>query len=256
MNIVIFDTETIGVDKLFCYNIGYAICDTESGQVLTSHDFIVEQVWHNPMLFSTAYYAEKRPIYIKAMRSRKTAMEKYGYIMQFMIREFKAFDVQGAYAYNSDFDERVFNFNCEWFKTANPFDNIPIFDIRAYAFKKIAFTKIYQDYCDKHSHYTESGNYSTTAENIYRFITDNETFKEDHTALSDSLIEHCILQHCINLGCEWNTTYKAYKSVPKKEKKTLIVRTIDGEEFSYPYKKAIDYKEKKGIKKIILKGDC
>ena len=29
MNILVFDTETISVDKPFCYNIGYAIYDTD-----------------------------------------------------------------------------------------------------------------------------------------------------------------------------------------------------------------------------------
>ena len=130
MNIVVFDTETTSLNKPFCYNIGYVIIDTKTLHNLVEKDFVVEQIWHNMPLFSTAYYAEKRPLYVAAMRARATRMDKFGYICQEMVRDFKRFDVQCAYAYNSPFDEKVFDFNCDWFKCQNPFDNIPIIDIR------------------------------------------------------------------------------------------------------------------------------
>ena len=78
MNIAIFDTETTSLDKPFCYNIGYLIVDTENHDTLIKRDYVVEQVWHNPMLFTTAYYADKRDIYIKRMRAKTVKMEKYG----------------------------------------------------------------------------------------------------------------------------------------------------------------------------------
>ena len=105
MNIVIFDTETTSLDKPFCYNIGYIIINAETSERVLAHDFVCEQVWHNPMLFTTAYYADKRDIYIKAMRLRKTKMDKFGYVCQQMIRDFKNYEVHSAYAYNSSFDE-------------------------------------------------------------------------------------------------------------------------------------------------------
>ena len=79
MNIVIFDTETTSLEKPFCYNIGYSIRTSEN-QILVEKDFVVEQIWHNLPLFSTAYYAEKRPIYVNRMRARAVKMEKFGYI--------------------------------------------------------------------------------------------------------------------------------------------------------------------------------
>ena len=60
MNYVVFDTETTSLNKPFTYNIGYIILN-EGGSVLVKKDFVVEQIWHNLPLFSTAYYSEKRP---------------------------------------------------------------------------------------------------------------------------------------------------------------------------------------------------
>ena len=89
MNIMIFDTETTSLEKPFCYNIGYVIVDTETTEEIKKCDFVVEQVWHNPMLFTTAYYSNKRELYVKSMRQRKTKMDKFGYICQQMIRDIK-----------------------------------------------------------------------------------------------------------------------------------------------------------------------
>lgn len=216
MNICIFDTETTSLEKPFTYNVGYVIVDTDSRKMLEKKDFVVEQIWHNLPLFQSAYYANKRPIYVTAMRSKVTTMEKFGFITQEMIRDFKRHNVVGAYAYNSDFDERVFAYNCDWFKVINPFDNIPIFDIRGYVHEVIANTKKYHDFCEEHCLFTESGNYSTTAENVYRFITDDLEFIEEHTALSDSLIEAQILFFCIIHDLKWNTKYETKRSIVRK----------------------------------------
>ena len=119
MKICVFDTETTSLEKPFCYNIGYVIYDTDMQKILLSRSYVVEQIWHNLPLFSTAYYAEKRPIYVAEMRAHATIMSKFGYICQQMIRDFSAYEVEIAYAYNSPFDEKVFNFNCDWFKCRN-----------------------------------------------------------------------------------------------------------------------------------------
>ena len=246
MNIVVFDTETVSLEKPFCYNIGYTIVEVESGKTLVKRDYVVEQVWHNPMLFITAYYADKRDIYVKAMRSRKTVMEKYGYICQAMIRDFITYDVKGAYAFNSPFDDKVFTYNSEWFKCNNPFDNMPIFDIRGYVHHFIVDEE-YKEFCEEFGYLTDSGNYSTTAETVYRFITGNTDFIEDHTALSDSEIEAEILIHCLRLGAKVNTNYEVKRSIKREIEKTLTVNTTDGEKFSFPYKSIRINKDKTEI---------
>lgn len=222
MNILVFDTETTSLEKPFCYNIGFCVYDTERQETIFEKEYVIEQIWHNKPLFSSAYYADKRPIYVERMRARKIKLEKFGYVTQRMTRVIKDYDVQIAFAYNSSFDEKVFNFNCDWFKCINPFDNIPIYDIRGHVHHFIAFTKEYQSFCDTHKLFTESGNYSTTAEDVFRFF-DSPDFVEEHTALADSQIELEVLKRCVALGASWTENYKTYRSIPRKIKKVLTV---------------------------------
>lgn len=252
MNICVFDTETTSLDKPFCYDIGYTIINIEKQgsfyacATLCSRSFVVEQVWHNLPLFQSAYYAAKRPLYVSAMRARTSILNKFGYICQQMRRDFKQYEVEGAYAYNSDFDEKVFNFNCDWYKCVNPFDNIPIFDIRGYAHRFLIGDE-YKEFCDRNGYYTDTGNYSTTAETVFRFISGNTDFDEAHTALNDSEIESEILFECVTHGAILNHEYKAFRSIEKEQEKTLHIRTVEQTDYYFDYKKIRINKDKTEI---------
>ena len=70
MYICVFDSETTSLEKPFCYNIGYVIVNTEDFSIALRRSYVVEQIWHNLPLFSSAYYADKRELYVSAMRAR------------------------------------------------------------------------------------------------------------------------------------------------------------------------------------------
>ena len=194
MIICVFDTETTSLEKPFCYNIGYIIADTEAQNILVSRDYVVEQAWHNLPLFEGAYYADKRPLYINRMRARQAIMDKFGYICAQMRRDFKTLGVQVAYAFNSTFDERVFSFNCDWYKCLNPFEEVPVYDIRAYAVNTIGTTAEYKRFCEEHNLFTDNGNYQSTAESFFKYLFDVD-FVEEHTALADAVAEYEILKY-------------------------------------------------------------
>ena len=235
MNIMVFDTETTNLEKPFAYNIGYVVYNTDTEEVICKKDYVIEQVWHNPMLFVTAYYADKRELYVSRLKGRKCVMDKFGYVTQAMYRDIKEYDIHHAFAYNSPFDVKVFAFNCDWFKCINPLDFVQVHDIRGHVHCKIAFDKIYQAYCEAHDLYTESGNYSTTAEAVYRFIKQDDEFIEEHTALADSMIELEILLHCIGKGCDLETDYKVYSSVKRNTIRQYKVIDAEGKTHTFNY---------------------
>lgn len=251
MNICIFDTETTSLDKPFCYNIGYVIVDTTSWNTLLERSYVVEQVWHNLPLFQSAYYADKRGIYIADMRARKTTMDKFGYICSQMRRDFKNYNITMAFAYNSSFDEKVFDFNCDWYKCINPFDEVEIKDIRGFAHHFIV-DGFYKIFCDENNFYTDTGNYSTTAETMYRYITKDIDFNEEHTALEDSKIESLILYECVNRNADLDQNYVAFRSIEKKVEKELHIRTVEQTDYYFTY---TQMRMNKNKTEIILKQE-
>ena len=247
MNICVFDTETTSLDKPFCYNIGYIIVDTNDyWNTLVHRSFVVEQVWHNLPLFQSAYYANKREQYISEMKGRKTIMDKFGYICSQMRRDFKQYNVTMAFAYNSSFDEKVFEFNCDWYKCINPFDEIPVKDIRGFAHHFIVDDD-YKAFCEEYQYYTDTGNYSTTAETMYRYVTCNRTFEESHTAYEDSTIECVILEQCVENGADLNRNYCAYRSIERTAEKELHIITPEQTDYYFSYEKIRINKDKTEI---------
>lgn len=242
MKICVFDTETISLEKLYCYNVGYLILDTESRACLVKREFVIEQIWHNLPLFNTAYYANKRSIYVGALRARTIRMEKFGYVTQQMLRDFRNYEVERAFAYNSAFDEKVFNFNCDWFKVINPFETVPISDIRGFV-HHFMIDNTFRAWCEENNAFTESGHYSTTAEVLTRYIRSDASFTEDHTALSDSEIEAEILFACLDRGADLNGDYQAKCSIERKVTREFTI-DLPGEKIIVEGTRATYYKTK------------
>lgn len=253
MNIIVFDTETTSLNKPYCYNIGLTVFDTTNKTTLLEKDWVVEQVWHNLPLFESAYYAEKRKLYVSRLKGRTCKMSKWGNIMRSISAIVKNYDIQYVFAYNSSFDERVMEFNSDWYRTSNPFDTLPIIDIMGYVHKSIAFTNDFQKWCEESQSFTDSGNYSCTAENIYRYLLGDREFVEEHTALADSQIELEILLECADRGnLEIGKEYKVYRSVPRKVMKSLEV-VKDGEIVFRGEYERVTIRNTEDGKKILLK---
>lgn len=228
MHAIVLDTETTSLAKPFCYDLGYCIINMDTHDIVKTSHYVIEQVWHNLPLFESAYYKEKRPLYVRAMRARKAILEKWGYVMQALARDIKAYDVHDVYAYNSNFDDNVFSFNCDWFKTINPLENVGVHDIWGYSSAFITNSPEYLSFCEEHNRYTDTGNYSGSAESVYQYISNDFEFVEDHNGVSDAIIEARILSYCIECGAEWATDYDVKKVLPRKKFEDFSI-VIDGE---------------------------
>lgn len=221
---MILDTETTSLDKPFCYDIGYTIFDMDTMMLVKDMHYVVEQTWHNLPLFESAYYKEKRPRYIALMRQHKASMDKWGYIMRNMYRDIKQYNITDAYAYNSDFDDKVITFNCDWFKCNNPLENVTIHDIWGYASEFITNNAAYTAFCEQYERFTDTGNYKGSAEVVYQYLTNNPDFVEEHMGLYDSQIETYILAACIERGAQWASDYKVKKGLPRVIEKPFTVK--------------------------------
>lgn len=228
-NFMVFDTEATSLNNPYCYDVGYVILDDNTFEVKEKKHFIIEQTWHNLPLFESAYYKEKRPIYIKLMRQHAAKMNKWGYVMRIMYNDIIKYNITDVYAYNSDFDDKVFSFNCDWYKCINPLDNVAIHDIWGYASEFITNKEAYLTFCEEHNNFTETGNYKGSAESVYQFITNNPDFIEEHIGLSDAEIESQILIYCLKNGAILNTDYEVKKIISRTVEKPFIIK-IDGKE--------------------------
>jgi len=199
MNIIVFDTETISLEKSFIYNVGWVVADLVSGQVVKKVDLVIRQIYDNKPLFATAYYSNKRPLYTNRMKGKKTLKVSWGEMCHLMLKDIKEYKIENVYAYNSAFDTKAFYFNHLFFRNkVRPLDYVKVNDIMDYI-KIITTTQEYKNFCKENNFLTK---HSTprpkqTAESVYAFITNNKDYKEEHTALQDSIIEYEILKECI-----------------------------------------------------------
>lgn len=235
--VMVLDTETTGLEKCFCYDISWVIMNKEDGSLVHFSSNVVEQVWHNLPLFESAYYKEKREKYIEMMRRHEMVMDKWGYIMQQLKRDIKKYDIKSVYAYNSDFDDKVIKYNCDWFKCNNPLETIPIYDIWGYASKYITCTPEYRNFCEINSRFTDTGNYKGSAEVVYQYLTHNPDFIEEHMGLFDSEIEAQILFECINHGGNWDFDYKVEKILFRPIMHPFTIKVDGTEVFNGEYLK-------------------
>lgn len=221
--------KKLAIAKPLVYDIGWTIC-TRSGAILESKQFLVAETFSVPSVFNTAYYAEKRPIYIDMLNKGETSIKTWREIMSIFIEDMKNVDMVGAF--NSMFDfkkaipftelyinmlysknysewEKIQKKSCESIirnnnKTSDPdFDpdhflfrgrQYDLFDLWGLAATHLLNNASYKKQCLEYNMITNSGVFfKTSAETSYRYLCNKYDFIESHTALDDAKIESFIL---------------------------------------------------------------
>jgi hypothetical protein len=193
--VMVLDTETIGLTNRIIYNLGYKIFDLTNGKVVVKNDFVVQQFYDNRPLMMTAYYKDKKPLYTKLMKGKKAKKEKWGKIMQIVCNDIKKYQIENCFAYNSNFDIKSIQTTMELFprNKNNILDYVEIKDIMKYI-KPIVESKDFEEFAIANGNVSEvTGKPSKSAQSLYRYITNDPTFVESHTALADCDIELDIL---------------------------------------------------------------
>lgn len=206
-----FDTEATA--KQLIYNLGYVI-HNRKGEILTRGEWVISDIYNSPEVL-TAYYADKLPLYNERIKAGLSVVTFKQMIdeLKYIMRKYK---VNKMSAYNANYDinalfktavytdNNIANVtNCREY-IATKFLNVEIIDIYPFAVHTLLNTNKYFNWvCNQILNgipvdyfFTEAGNLRTGAENVYKYITNEPHFIEEHTALSDSIIETQILTKC------------------------------------------------------------
>ena len=222
--------KRIAIARPLIYDLGWTITNRK-GEIIDKKQYLVAETFSVPAVFNTAYYSEKRPLYLEMLANEETCVKPWNEIMDIFVADLHRVNAVGAY--NSMFDfKKAIPFTelyiqklyspsyYEWeqvqrricYNIANePYqkneekefdtDNFsfreetyPLFDLWGLATTHLLNTVNYKKRCLENDMLTASGTYfKTSAEASYRYLKDKYDFDEAHTALDDAIIETFIL---------------------------------------------------------------
>jgi len=196
------DTETANtIEDPMMYDLGGAVHD-RYGNVMETFSFIIYDVFcADRALFDTAYYAAKRPMYEEQIAAGQRKIVSIFTARRHIRNLCEKYDIKAIIAHNARFDYRSTNYTLRYVtKSADRYFlpyGIPLWDTLKMAQDTICKQKTYIRWCEQYGYLKKNGTPRATAEILYRYITQNEFFEEDHTGLEDVLIEKEIFAKCM-----------------------------------------------------------
>lgn len=206
-NYIVVDTEGVDTVKhedggvhpetsLF-YDFGFMVVDGNTGEILEECSFINSDVFFDLPLMQTAYYKEKRKIYLAGMGTEWQVADTLT-IWRTFCDACKRYNVRKVWAYNANYDKKITDHTIKTFSNGfrsyfNPYGT-KWADIWDYAGSTLCNTRKYVEWCLNNDYLSDKGNPQTRAEIVYRYLTQDHNFKEAHTALEDCKIENDILR--------------------------------------------------------------
>ena len=228
--------KKIAIAKPLIYDLAWVIAHRD-GTIIEKKQFLIAETFAVPSVFSTAYYKEKRPLYLEMIRKNEIVVLPWEAVMKEFIADLETVDYVGAF--NSMFDfckalpftelyiNKLYSDDYyDWEKTQrricsnivnslpsrrNPnFDEksfhfrgreYPLFDIWGMACDRLLNRVAYKNLCLDLGMITNSGDFfKTSAESSYRYLREEYDFDEAHTALADAEIETYILSKILHYG--------------------------------------------------------
>ena len=242
---IVLDTEGLGLNdhkkKVYgrqrSYDVGYVIID-KKGTIIKMFNALTKEIFGDSELMATAYFANKIPLYEYMIDNKEVKETMFIKIVNEIKRDLKKYNIKGILAYNVNYDitalvetaQYTMKDNCPkltFEKTKNG-KYKPLFEVflQKLLNTKVEFYDIWTMACKTlcqqktflaNAKYTNKGNIITNAETVYQYITDKEEFKEDHTALSDAIIESEILARIFANGCSlMKQMYFPFRMIPKE----------------------------------------
>lgn len=197
----ILDTETTNdIDCPFVYDFGFSIID-ENGKAYASYSYVNADIFCDAELMSTAFFAEKIPQYWHDITQGYRVLKSFRNIEKTFRRVLREWNVKTVVAHNARFDYKALN-NTKRYQTTSKYRYFFPFGIKVIDTLKLARITLgnneeYRDFCVRNNYVTKRNENRYTAEIIYRFLTNDNDFEEEHTGLADCMIEKEIFRYCL-----------------------------------------------------------
>lgn len=204
--IMMIDTETTNsLDDPVVYDVGFQVFDLE-GNTYESCSMINTEVFNDPNLMSTAYYAEKIPRYMEQVLTGKSVMIPWKSIKTVVKDSIIRNDCRIVCAHNARFDCKSLNLTQRYITTSKwryflPY-GVEWWDTLRMAREVLKQDDNYRQFCLDNGYVTSRNVSKYTAEVIYRYISGENEFIESHTGLEDVKIEKEIFLYCLKQNPE------------------------------------------------------
>lgn len=196
------DTETANSTEYpLAYDLGLAICD-KRGKIYETRNLVIADVYCNERdLMKSAYYAEKLPKYEEALKAGDRKMVSLFTAKRIVHDLCKKYNVKAIMAHNARFDNRALNTTIRYITKSKsrfflPY-GIPLYDTMKMAKDTICKQKTFVRFVDEYNLRTPTGRIPSNANVLYKYISGNPDFEEEHQGLDDVLIEVQIFAKCM-----------------------------------------------------------
>lgn len=220
-------TNGVNAKAMRVYDVGVVVADA-NGREVESYNAVAHEIFSNENLMNNAYYRSKLPFYYENIRNGSLPVKRWADIIADVSRLIERYNIGKVWAFNARFDRDAMDATTNYLSRCY-FKRFPIggaawFDLAAWAGASICGTRKYARWSIENGLVSDKGTPRTTAEAVYRYITGDSGFIEDHTALSDARIECAILSSCIkrrrkntgaNFGSGWRYAAQAAKMLAK-----------------------------------------
>lgn len=206
---IVLDCETAPCDKTFegvypynmlAYDVGWVVTD-KRGKVYEQRSFVNADIFLDEKeLMKSAYYAKKIPEYWDRIKNGESILTSFYNIKMALKADIEAYEVEQIFAHNMRFDYGSLNNTERWLTKSKyryflPY-GVDVCDTLKLAKQLIAPMPTYKKFCIENVYLTKTGQPRLTAEILYRFISKDYDFEEEHKGLDDVMIEKEILAYC------------------------------------------------------------
>ena len=194
-NTIVCEDGKLEMNFVLPYDLGFAVIDTK-GNIYEEHSYVNEDIFCDEYtLMQSAYYADKIPDYIRDLANGKRQLKNTYEIRKILCDLIKKYDCKFISAHNARFDYRACN-NIQRWTTKSKYryffpKDIEIWDTLKMSRDVLLKMPTYIEFCEKNGFMTKhkTPQPQLTAEVIYRYITNDVNFVEEHKGLEDVEIE-------------------------------------------------------------------